>query len=169
MRSERLARTGSWLFWFIANAFAALVVGGITSVMLAGAAENFLENLPPRYQSLARPLNWYGPYVCAVGLCLGFIANRNMLKRVACWVWAVGVAWLAAGIWDSTRGYDPHFSQGCSAAENVVNAFFVLNGRKCGGGGSTLAGVFFTMPALSSGAYAVGAWVAMGLKKRRSE
>jgi hypothetical protein len=45
--------------------------------------------------------------------------------------------------------------------------FLVLNARKCGGGGSTLAGIFFTMPAMSSVVYAAGAWVALRSKQHR--
>jgi len=152
---------GSRVVWFLLHTLAALLIGGIVSVLLTGAVENVLENLPSRYKTLTQFFDWYPPYVCAVGLILGFVANRGTLKRVACRVWISGAAWLAFGMLDSVRGYDPRFYQGCSPLENVVNAFFVLNGRRCGGGGSTLAGAFFTMPALNSVAYSVGAWVAL--------
>jgi hypothetical protein len=145
------------------------MVGGIVSVLLTGAIENLLEETPARYRPLTHLIDWYGPYVCAVGFALGFVINRRTLKRAACYVWIAGLTWLAVGIGSSVNNYDPHFYQGCSVLENVANSFFILNGRECGGGGSTLGGVFFAMPAMNSVAYAVGAWLALRLRKRRSE
>lgn len=151
---------GSEVFWFLLHTLAALPVGGITAVLLVGAIASFL---PSRYQNDL--LNWCPIFV--IGLAFGFVANRKSLKNVACWVWLSGVAWLALGIWTSMRSYDPRYYQGCSATENVVNAFFVLNGHKCGGGSSTLAGVFFTIPAFDCIAYSVGAWAALRVARRK--
>jgi hypothetical protein len=155
-------------FWFTVHSFAALPVGGIVSVLLTGAVQTFLEDLPARYRSLTHVIDWYGPYVCAVGVALGFVVNRRTLKRAACYVWIAGLTWLAVGIGTSVSNYDPRFYQGCSVLEIVTNSLFILNGRKCGGGGSTLAGVIFTMPAMNSVAYAVGAWIAMRLSDGQS-
>lgn len=135
---------------------------------MTGAIQAFLEDLPARDRSWTHTVDWYVPYVCAVGFALGFVVNRRTLKRAACYVWIAGLAWLAVGIWNSVSSYDPRFYQGCSVLENVANSFFILNGRKCGGGGSTLAGAFFTMPAMNSIAYSVGAWVAMRLSEGQS-
>jgi hypothetical protein len=155
-------------FWFTIHSFGALAIGGIVSVLLTGAIQTFLEELPARYRFVTHIFDWYGPYVCAVGFALGFVVNRRTLKRVACYVWSAGLTWLAVGIWSSVSNYDPRFYQGCSVLESVANSFIILNGRKCGGGGSTLAGVFFTMPAMNAVAYSVGAWVAMRSREEQS-
>ena len=152
-------------FWFTVHSVVALPIGGIVSVVFTGAIQAVLETLPARYGSLAHIIGWFGPYVCAVGVALGFLVNRRTLKWAACYVWIVGLAWLTLGMWTEVRHYDPGFYQNCSVLESLANSFFILNGRKCGGGGSTLAGVFFTMPAMNSVAYAVGAWVALRLGK----
>jgi hypothetical protein len=147
--------------WFALHAFAALIFSSFVVFVVLGIAKGILGNSPLKLiverGGFANPIVW-GP-----GFILGFFVNRKTLDRVACWVWPMGVAWLAYGVLDSMRGYDPRFYQGCSALENIVNAFFILNAYRCGGGSSTLEGVLFTMPAVSSAAYAVGAWVAMQL------
>jgi hypothetical protein len=112
---------------------------------------------------LANPVFW------CPGLVLGFLLNRKDSDRSACWVWPIGVAWLAYAIWDSVRGYDPRWYQGCTPWENVVNAFFIADAHKCGGGESSLAGLFFTTPAINSVAYSIGAWLGLLYAKRSNK
>jgi hypothetical protein len=153
--------------WFALHAFAALILSSFVVFVIVGIAKGILGDGPLKLiverGGFANPLLW-GP-----GFVLGLLVNRIALNRVACWVWPVGVAWLTYGVLDSMHGYDPHFYRGCSALENVVNAFFILNAYRCGGGSSTLEGVFFTMPAVSCAAYALGASVAMRLGHGKSE
>jgi len=153
--------------WYPLHAILSLIVSPFIVVMLAAAADGFLKDGVPRrlfdLGGLANPLVW-GP-----GLVLGFLFNRKEFNRSACWVWPVGMAWLAYAIWDSVQSYDPRWYQGCTAAENVVNAFFILDSGKCGRGESTLAGLFFTMPAISSVAYSIGALFGLLSKKRQGK
>jgi hypothetical protein len=158
LKRKGLARaTGSFLFY----TFAAMIVGpmitGIVIYVLTDVFGTFSLHLKAigEIGGLANPLCW-GP-AFALGLALNYIARQ----RSACWVWLCGFVWAGMGIQDSVRYYNPLYSQGCTNFENIVNAFVTLNSHRCGGGGSTLAGLFFTFPAVSSVAYSVGAWVAI--------
>ena len=147
---------------FLFHTTAAMIVSPIVVVITVLV----FQNLPSHLKSVAETGGVANPIFWSPGFVFGLLLNYVTRHRSACWVWLCGVAWLAAGILDSIRYYDRRFYQGCSSFENVVNAFFVLNSRRCGGGGSTLAGFFFTMPALNSVAYAVGAWVAISYMGR---
>src|SRR5208337_1962494 len=140
--SKLLSAAGSFLF----HTFAAMIVSPFVAVIGYLIFENVLSHLKSVAEigGIASPLAWGPAFV------LGLLLNYVTRHRAACWVWLCGVAWLAAGIWDSVHLYDSRFYQGCSAFENVINAFFVLNSHRCGGGASTLEGLFFAMPALNS-------------------
>jgi hypothetical protein len=142
------------VFWFAVHSLAAVPLAAVISVLSVG----FLAGAIP-YRTLGDVLAWLLTF--AIGCSLGFFVNRDLRQIVPCLVWISGLTWLALGIHGSVRDYDPRWYQGCTAAENVVNAFFVDDSSKCGGGESTLATLFFTMPALSSVAYSVGAWIAL--------
>src|SRR5262250_3177622 len=51
----------------------------------------------------------YGPEVWGPGLLLGFIVNRKMFDRFPFWVWVIGIAWLAYGVWEGCSL--AHYSQ----------------------------------------------------------
>jgi hypothetical protein len=150
--------------WYALNAASALIVSPFIVVMLAVAIEAIFKESAPKgvldLGGIANPVVWFP------GFALGFFLNRKGSNRSACWVWLIGLAWLAYAIWDSVHSYDARWYQGCTASQNVVNAFFILNSRKCGGGESTLAGLFFTLPAISSVAYSIGAWLGLLSGKR---
>ena len=154
LERKGLAKWGTAAGSFLFHTSAAMI-GGPTIVVIVTL---IFQNIPSHLKSVveiggaANPL-WWGP-----GLVLGFLLNYVTRHRAACWVWVCGLAWLAVGILDSVRYYDRRFSQGCSAFENVANSFFALDSHRCGGGESTLGWLFFTMPALNSAAYTVGAW-----------
>ena len=148
------------------HALLAMFVCGIASTLLAGGIGN---SLPPIYKPLVDVFGVFNPFMWASGLIVGFFLSRITRARYACWVWLPGVVWLTYGIWGSVHLYDPRWYQGCTASENVVNAFFLLNGRKCGGGESTLAGIIFTTPAINSVAYSIGAWAGLLWRKRRGK
>jgi hypothetical protein len=158
--SARLESIG----WFALHTTLALMVSPFIALMLTVAAHAvFKDGVPRRLLDLGGFAN---PFIWGPGFALGFLFNRIKSKRSACWVWPVGMAWLANGIWDSVRYYDPRWYQGCTASENVVNAFFVLNSSRCGGGESGLAGLFFTFPAVTSLAYSLGAWAGIVSRRR---
>lgn len=155
---ELLLKSG----WFALHTSAAMIVSPMIVLMGVAVVSSSTLRWITEGGGLGNPLIW-GP-----GFALGLLVNQKTLQHIACWVWLVGVAWLAAGIWDSINSYDARFYQGCSALENVVNGFFILNSHRCGGGSSTLEGLIFTIPALSSVAYSIGAWVPI-LRQRRDE
>jgi hypothetical protein len=122
-----------------------------------------------RFLFLVERGGFLNPIFWAPGFILGLLVNRVKASRFACWVWLLGGVWLAFGISDSFHGYDPRWYQGCTPFQNIINAFFVGNSGKCGGGESTLSGLFFTMPAITGAAYSVGAWRGLVSRKRREK
>lgn len=122
------------------------------------AALEILKHLPVRYLPAAETGGFLNPVSWVAGLAIGFLANRRTPRQYPCWIWTIGMVWLVYGIFDAAHGYNPIFYQGCSLRQNIVNAFFILDSHKCGGGSSTLEGLFFTFPALNSAAYREGLW-----------
>ena len=141
---------------FAVHGIAALYVSSILTVLIAVILHS--PHLEPilEFGGIANPFLW------ASGFVLGFLINRSTHTWIAALTWTAGLAWLAAAIWDSVSRYDPRFSQGCSAAEDVLNAFFIVNSYRCSGGES-MAFLFFTLPAVNSVAYSVGAWLSLRL------
>jgi hypothetical protein len=107
--------------------------------------------------------------VFAIGYSAGFFINRSSLKFAACWVWVPSVTLLTFAVRNWIQNYDPRWHQECSSTEDVLNAFFIVNSRKCGGGEEGLNFVFFTLPAFCSVAYSLGAWVALRMNKSKRD
>lgn len=150
-----LRKTGSTTLGFVFHALVAMLFVSLISIAAMAATADMLASLPFK-DIFAECL------VFIIALGVGFVANRAALTWVACWVWIPGLTWLAFGIWDSVQYFDPRWSQGCSAGQYVVNSFFVLDSSRCSGGeGPTLSGLFFSLPAFCSVAYAVGASIAL--------
>ncbi len=142
---------------FAVNTLASMVLSVPAAILVAVLLVACINKVLPF------SLNADIPALCLsfpVGFVLGFRLNRAYPAREACWVWISGVVWLAYGIWGSVRHYHPRWSHGCSVTENVLNAFLVMNSRKCEGDESALAAVLFTIPAFASIAYSVGALIA---------
>jgi hypothetical protein len=163
---------GSAIMIFVLHVFMAMVIGSLIMVAIAIIVAPFLQDAP-RLESVVDWGGFLNPIVWLPGILLGFLVNRFLNRLIpghfACWVWIIGGIWLTAAIGNSVRYYDARYAEGCSIAQRVVNDFLVLNSHRCGGGGeSTLAGLFFTMPAVSSIGYAVGAWLAFRFRKARS-
>jgi hypothetical protein len=142
---------------FVVNTLSGMIlpvpVSGLAAVLVAVLIRRLLSS----------SLNADHLWLCLtfpVGCALGFLFNRDFPRREACWVWISGLVWLALGVWESVRFYHPRSAHGCSVTENAINALLVMDGRKCEGDESGLAAVFYTMPALSSIAYSLGAWIA---------
>jgi hypothetical protein len=165
--AKRLIDPITGVAWFGVHVFVAMVIGTFLTVIAAGIADALLQDA-----SVVERGGLLNPSVWVPGIVLGILVNRLLNCRArysACWIWIVGVLWLTGGIWDSVRHYDASSAQGCSVLQEVVNAFFILNARRCEGGESTLAGLFFTMPAINSFSYAVGVALLLRLRKQRSD
>lgn len=154
------------------HTFVAMVIGTLLMIIAAGIAAPFFQDAPPRLKSWVEGGGLLNPFVWITGTVLGLLMNRFPNRRArsyaACWVWIVGMVWLSLAIWGSVRSYDARYAQGCSVLQDVVNAFFILNARRCEGGESTLAGLFFTIPAINSIGYAVGARLALRFSKKET-
>ena len=151
-------KLGLGALWFVLHSLAAMPLAALISALAGGL---LLGAFP--YRTAGNVLFWL--LTLAIGYSLGLFVNRDLRRVVPCFVWVCGLTWLALGINSSVRGYDPRWYQGCTATQNAVNAFFVAESSKCGGGESTLYSVLFTMPALTSIGYSIGALI--GLKKKR--
>jgi hypothetical protein len=151
--------------WFVLHTTLALMVGPVIVFFVVAISSGVFAN--SRFLFLVERGGFLNPLFWAPGFILGLLVNRVKFSGFACWVWLLGAAWLAFGIVDSLHGYDPRWYQGCTPSQNIVNAFFVGNSRKCGGGESTLSGLFFTMPAINSIVYSIGAWLGLVSGKRR--
>lgn len=143
---------------FLLHAVAAMILSPLL-LFLGIAAANLLHLAAvSEIGGLANPFWWWAGAVC------GFVINRAVLHRSACWVWLCGFGWLVMGVFDAVRTYDYPYAlhvSGCSSFQYVLNAFLVLNADRCGEGDSALAGLIFTIPALNSLAYSIGACAAV--------
>jgi hypothetical protein len=153
--------------WFVLHATLALMVGPVIVFFVVAIASGVFAN--SRFLFLVERGGFLSPLFWTPGFILGLLVNRVKSSRFACWVWLLGAAWLVFGILDSLHGYDPRWYQGCTPSQNIVNAFFVGNSRKCGGGESILYVLLFTMPAINSITYSIGAWLGLVFGKRRDK
>jgi hypothetical protein len=159
---------------FALHVFVAMVISSLFIVVAGAITGPLLEDAPSRLKSVVEGGGLLNPVVWIPGVVLGLFVNR-LLNRVTrsraagCWGWIVGVVWLSLGILGAVRSYEAHYAQGCSVLQGVFNAFVILNARRCEGGESTLAGIFFTIPAINSIGYAVGAALALRLRQKGPE
>ena len=153
---------GAILSWLSAHSLLAILIIGIVSTAIIGLADNALSAWLSTPISFADILLW--GFVFCVGLVLGYLVNRAWPMRAASWIWILGLGWMIFGMQDA-RSYDPRWHAGCSAAQFVVNAFFI-GSHKCGEGEDALYSLFFTMPALGLAGCSLGAWVALRSARR---
>jgi hypothetical protein len=148
------------IFSYVVHSLTALLITPLISVLFAIVTANWLASWPARDNA----------FLCVVGMIgmfLGYVASRVTLGSAGCWVWIPGLTWLGFGIWDSVRYFDPRWSQGCSAGQDVINSFFVLDSSRCSGA-EGLSGLISTLPAFCSVAYAVGAWAALRVGRQKN-
>jgi hypothetical protein len=100
----------------------------------------------------------FAPAIAATGLVLG-IAFSGRLKngQGASWAWVFGLLWLAIGIYDFRRSWNPAWStQRSSWAYMMANLFGPTSAcaeSEC------LGEVFFTVPLTASITYSLGAFI----------
>lgn len=139
-----LAIVGSTTIWLVVMA------------LLGRVGDDLLGYIP----LLLNPLGW-GP-----GFALGFLVNRAMRDRSACWGWPLSTGWLGHCMWDDCRAYrfPPWFPPKGDFIHRAWHMFFTSPNDAKAWGGSPLALLICTMPALGSVAYSLGAWVALRSK-----
>jgi hypothetical protein len=153
----------------------AMLATPFLAVILLGALLKFAPRNPSTTQSILYGL----AFMLLPGLISGFSVVRCMKSgflaivswmdsRPALWVWIVGLAWIAVGIAECLQSYRPRTQSygSCSAADNIINAFLLMDSSRCRGASETFDGILYTFPALSAVAYSVGARIAL-LRRQR--
>jgi len=117
----------------------------------------FLEAALSRYW-VNTGLETFAPMIALVALLTGyFVVSPGKRQRAAAWMWTVGVLWLAFGIHDTARGWDPSWSH-----ENTRWAYAYANlfapPPRCSGT-ECLGEAIFTMPFTASVMYSTGAFI----------
>lgn len=112
----------------------------------------------------------YSPQIWAPGLLLGYLINRTWQDRSACWVWVVGVGWLAYGIWAECRvdRFPAWYPAKGDFLQRAWHMFFTSNDAKTWGDTGLLL-FLFTMPALNTITYSVGARLALHSRSKDAE
>src|ERR1700678_3032170 len=82
---------------FFLHTLVAMIAGPIASVVLLVAAI-FLFNNSSRINSIVNAGGALNPFQWGPGLVLGLLVNWFVQRRTACWVWLVGIAWMAFGV-----------------------------------------------------------------------
>src|SRR5579864_4159441 len=141
---------------FALHAFAALIVSPIAVFVVLLTAVLVFDN-SPRFNSVINSWGVANPFLWAPGLLLGFVLNRIALRRTACWVWVVGLVWMAFGLLASLLSYHARWLGICSPFDSIMSGFFSMNQGYCGDSSNVMA---FTLPTFSSIAYSAGAWAA---------
>ncbi len=150
--------------WFVAHVILATIVSMVVLTIVDGAVFGPLVAWAG-YRPGDILVSPCSPFVWWPGFLLGFLVNRKMQDRSACWAWTLAVGWLAYGIWDECRIYrfpSWHPPKG-DFVHRAWHMFFSGDSKEWGGGGLLL--FIFTMPALNAIAYSVGAWLALWLRR----
>jgi hypothetical protein len=112
----------------------------------------------------------YSPAFWGSAMLLGFIVNRRIADRSACWVGPFGVLVLALLVGLSIPGYEASGYElnrtGHSFLNYIHGELFGLDPKACGSD-ECLGKVMFTTPVLNSIAYSVGAWIGLRFSASR--
>ena len=110
----------------------------------------------------------YSPAFWLAALILGYVVNRYMGDRVACWVGVAGLLFMVLLILGSYPGYrHPGYELAASKhsfTNYIVGSLFALDPNRCPGD-ECLGKLFFTTPMLNSVAYSIGAAAALRRRK----
>jgi hypothetical protein len=143
----------SWLLPWLAQYFVAvagaMIIGFLPEALLSRMYYN--TGLEP-----------YSPMIAATALLLGYFASGFIFNgRAATFVWVIGVAWMAVGIYKTTTYWSASWSPEKTRWGYMLANLFGPT-LKCGGS-ECLGELFFTTPFTASITYSIGAY----LRKRR--
>jgi len=144
---------------FLLHASVAMVIGPVAWMVFALGVVIVLGN-SHEINALLNAGDLANPSVWGPGLILGLLVNRFTLSTVARWVWLAGMVWMACGIFGALLSYHARFAGICSPLDSVTNGFFSFFPKQpyCGDHGNLS---LFTLPALSSVAYSIGASITL--------
>jgi hypothetical protein len=132
---------------FALPSIAALIVSPIIAFLVGGTAIVPFNN-SPRINSVLNAGGAANPFLWIPGLLLGLLVNWFVLRRTACRVRLVGIACMAYGIFAPLHSYRYQWSGTCSPFDGVMNEFSFEDARRCGGNGTILSAIDFTLPLL---------------------
>ena len=141
-------------FWL--SLFRHFAISTFVSMIIGFLPEAFIGRL---YYNTG--LEAYSPMILVVAGCLGFRVNRKLGQSAACWVWILGIAWLAYGAHSETAYW---FNSGYSSRMQDVMATFFGGTIACSRS-ECLGELLFTTPCAASIVYSLAA--AWGLKSYR--
>ncbi len=144
---------------FALHSFAALIVSPIITFAAVVTAVRLFDN-SSRVNSVFNAGGGANPLFWVLGLLMGLLVNRFVLRLTACWVWLVGTGWMACGIFAALGSYRSQYEGICSPLDNIKNEFFSMSSGICGNG---IHVMWFTLPLFCSIAYSIGAWISLRL------
>lgn len=146
---------------FLLHAALAMVISPIAALVV-GLGAVIVFNNSHGINSLLNAGGAANPFLWTPGLILGLLVNRIRLNSTACWVWLVGMVWMAIGIFSALLYYHSRFAGICSPLDSITNGFLFSVPRQpyCGDRENL---ILFTLPTLSAIAYSLGAWIVLRL------
>jgi len=109
-------------------------------------------------------VQWFNPVYWIGGLFLGFVVDLRFRHRSACFVWLLGLMWLAS----ATKFFELPYPDWIIRMAHSQRELFPLRGEDCNRGGCLGFGLI-TLPVLNSASYSVGAALALLLAKANED
>ena len=145
----------------LAKHTALAMVGGVIGAMLLGILFVIILQVVGLEGTVRRlGSQWYGPDVWLPGLAIGFFVNRRRLHRAACFVWVLGLLWVAFLSLGTATGWRP---TGMSAMTDIKVQLFPTTYRDFDACADSecLGLVVGTWPLLNTITYSIGAWLGL--------
>jgi hypothetical protein len=142
--------------YFLLGLFLQAVVAVLGSMLIGILPEAFTGRY--YYNS---GLEAYSPAILAVAIILGYLATRKYGHSPAMWVWIIGLAWLAFGVYEESSYW--HMGLAPSRLDFIASNFFGST-RRCSDT-ECLGEFFFTTPFAATVGYSLGA--GFGLRSYR--
>jgi hypothetical protein len=113
----------------------------------------------------------YGAFFWGTALLLGFVADREMQDRSACWVGLLGLVLLflmmLGDVSGLERSQEYRSYRNGDSWQHEYDQLLSLDNGKCGDS-ECLGKLLFTTPAVNSIAYSIGAWLALRSRKTKT-